>query len=367
MWTWRKWPKAVIVCDPPRCRKPASSPVQGLREPVIALDLWHETRLGGCGRRLRRFGRRRRSAVRAGLPRRRVATAEDFDGRFHYCRLVYRGAFNGNGGSWRTDYPNADINMSIRLSELTKIGVSKERRRVSRITCWSASGGDELFQCPLVIMSAPGSALIEEAEASRLREYLLKGGMLWTDDSWGSYQWQHWVCAAPQGAAGERVSDLRRAARSRRSSRRSSRSPKIPQIPNIGFFLRSGGGTSEQGADSATPVRARDCRSRRPAHGVDDAQHRHPGLMGARGRGPVLLLRLQSARLRLRHQRHPLRADALTGGLKASGYHDESYHSPVAGNLQVSGHPQNFVLISGNGTARPSSAKVPRSAISFAA
>jgi hypothetical protein len=26
---------------------------------------------------------------------------------------------------------------------------------------------------------------------------------------------------------------------------------RIPQIPNIGFWLRSGGGTSEQGADSA--------------------------------------------------------------------------------------------------------------------
>ena len=28
---------------------------------------------------------------------------------------------------------------------------------------------------------------------------------------------------------------------------------EIPQIPNIGFFLRSGGRTSEQGTDSATP------------------------------------------------------------------------------------------------------------------
>ena len=53
--------------------------------------------------------------------------------------------------------------------------------------------GDELFQCPLVIMSAPGSALIDDEEATRLREYLLKGGMLWTDDSWGSYQWSHWI------------------------------------------------------------------------------------------------------------------------------------------------------------------------------
>jgi hypothetical protein len=28
---------------------------------------------------------------------------------------------------------------------------------------------------------------------------------------------------------------------------------EIPQIPNIGHFLRSGGGTSEMGADSAVP------------------------------------------------------------------------------------------------------------------
>ena len=53
-----------------------------------------------------------------------VAKAEDFDGRFHYCRAVYRQARDGAGGSWRTDYPRADINMSIRLSELTRTSVS---------------------------------------------------------------------------------------------------------------------------------------------------------------------------------------------------------------------------------------------------
>ena len=68
-----------------------------------------------------------------------MATEEDFDGRFHYCRLVYQGAFNGNGGSWRTDYPNADINMSVRLSELTKIRRQQGVRRVAEAVCSSAS------------------------------------------------------------------------------------------------------------------------------------------------------------------------------------------------------------------------------------
>ena len=87
----------------------------------------------------------------------RVASEKDFDGRFHYCRLLYRPGMNGYGGSWRTDYPNADINLSVRLSELTKIPVSKNGAGSPNHLLVRPSG-DELFQCPLVIMSAPGSA-----------------------------------------------------------------------------------------------------------------------------------------------------------------------------------------------------------------
>jgi hypothetical protein len=180
-----------------------------------------------------------------------VATEKDFDGRFHYCRLVYRGATNGNGGSWRTDYPNADINMSIRLSELTKISVSKESGGSPNHLLVRVSG-DELFQCPLVIMSAPGSAYLEEDEATRLREYLLKGGVLWTDDSWGSYQWTRWVTELRKvlPASEYPIVDL---PLDHGLFKAQFEVTEIPQIPNIGFFLRSGGRTSEQGADSAVP------------------------------------------------------------------------------------------------------------------
>jgi len=37
---------------------------------------------------------------------------------------VYEPSPTGTGGSWRTDFPRADINMSIRLSELTRTNVS---------------------------------------------------------------------------------------------------------------------------------------------------------------------------------------------------------------------------------------------------
>ena len=55
----------------------------------------------------------------------RTATAQDFDGRFHFCRIVFRNSLEGDGGGWSVDYPRADINLSIRLSELTKTNVSK--------------------------------------------------------------------------------------------------------------------------------------------------------------------------------------------------------------------------------------------------
>ena len=52
-----------------------------------------------------------------------MARPDSFEGRFHYCRAMYRRNPTGDGGSWLTDYPLADIDLSIRLAELTKISV----------------------------------------------------------------------------------------------------------------------------------------------------------------------------------------------------------------------------------------------------
>ena len=94
----------------------------------------------------------------------RVATARDFDGRFHFCRLVYRGR-RGGGGSWQTDFPRADINLSIRLSELTKTKVSFAAGYPNHLLVRPTD--DVLFQCPFVLMSTPGSASFNDADAAR--------------------------------------------------------------------------------------------------------------------------------------------------------------------------------------------------------
>src|SRR4249920_324221 len=76
-----------------------------------------------------------------------LARDDSFDGKFHYCRAVYRLNPRGDGGSWLTDYPLADIDLSVRLSELTKVRVSfdatgQPNHLIVRLT------GEELYRCP---------------------------------------------------------------------------------------------------------------------------------------------------------------------------------------------------------------------------
>ena len=181
----------------------------------------------------------------------RIATAQDFDGRFHYCRIVYRQAPDGRDGSWRTDYPRADINFSIRFSELTKANVSFNAQHEPNHLLVNL-GGPELFGCPVVILSAPGAVSINDAEALNLRTYLLKGGFLWVDDFWGSYEWEHWVREIRHAFPADEypIFDV---PPEHPIFRTQFEVRDMPQIPNIGFYMRSGGRTSEQGADSAVP------------------------------------------------------------------------------------------------------------------
>jgi Domain of unknown function (DUF4159) len=179
----------------------------------------------------------------------RLATPQSFDGGFNFCRVMYRNGPFGAGGGWSADYPSADVNLSIRLAELTKIRVSQtDAGRPNHLVVRASD--DELFGCPFVLMAEVGSAYLNEQEATRLRAYLLKGGFLWVDDFWGSRAWEHWENelskVLPPGEFA--VVDL---PDDHPLLRTHFDVPRIPQIPSINFWLGSGGGTSERGPDSA--------------------------------------------------------------------------------------------------------------------
>ena len=74
--------------------------------------------------RRRGFGGGRGGGYRGGYYQVRRPDADLLTGDFTFCRLAYRQATDGDGGGWGVDYPRADQNLSIRLSELSKTRVN---------------------------------------------------------------------------------------------------------------------------------------------------------------------------------------------------------------------------------------------------
>jgi hypothetical protein len=180
----------------------------------------------------------------------RLARPADFDGSFQFCRVVFRADGRGDGGDWSVDFPRADINLSIRLAELTKTTVGRSpdgepNFLVIRLT------DETLFQCPFIMMTEVGSAFLDEDEAAQLRSYLNKGGFLWADDFWGDFAWLWWEEQIRKvfPRAEYPIVDLPHDHPVFRSQ--FDIKGGTPQIASIGVWARTGGGTSERGAESA--------------------------------------------------------------------------------------------------------------------
>ena len=182
----------------------------------------------------------------------RVPENPKYDGAFQFCRIAFRNASNGDGYGWYVDWPRADENLTFRLSELTTTIVSDKGPRNYNHSVMNLTDAMTLSRCPFTMLTEPGGAFFDAAEARGLREYLERGGFLWADDFWGEYAWEHWLGelrkALPSGEF--TVSDV------------PMDHPifhvlydvrEFPQIPGIGFWVRSGGRTSERGQDSAVP------------------------------------------------------------------------------------------------------------------
>jgi len=182
----------------------------------------------------------------------RYSTLADFDsGTFQFCRVVFRTVPGGDGGDWSVDWPRADENLSIRLSELTKSPVSKDSKGDPNPLMVQL--GDTLFfHCPFIMMTEVGNIYLDEEESKNLREYLQKGGFLWADDFWGEYAWQIWESqirkVLPSGPYPFVDLPL-----DHPIFHEMFTITKFPQIPSIGFWRGPGSSTSERGADSAVP------------------------------------------------------------------------------------------------------------------
>ncbi|HZJ34318.1 MAG TPA: DUF4159 domain-containing protein [Vicinamibacterales bacterium] len=181
----------------------------------------------------------------------RYAPAQMPDSSFVICRLAYTQVRREQSGiGWETDYPYAEINLSTRFSELTRTRISRDMNGTPNYYVVRASD-DQLFNCPIIVASDAGTIGFTDAQALRLRQYFMKGGVLWADDFWGTAAWENWEYQIGRVLPHDEfpIEDIPLDDPILKSQ---FELHEVPQITNIQFWRQWGGTTtSERGEDSA--------------------------------------------------------------------------------------------------------------------
>jgi hypothetical protein len=189
---------------------------------------------------------------RGGFGYRGIPANPQYDGAFMFCRVMFRNASNGDGAGWSVDWPRADENLSFRFSELTRTIVSRDALGNYNHVLLQLTDAELLGKCPFIMLTEPGGAYFDDAEAAGLRTYLQKGGFLWADDFWGDYAFDHWENEIRKALPSGEYPLIELPLEHPIFHTLYDVKEKV-QIPSINFWYGTGGGTSERGSLSAVP------------------------------------------------------------------------------------------------------------------
>jgi Domain of unknown function (DUF4159) len=87
------------------------------------------------------------------------------------------------GTSWTQDYPRADRHFAAALRRLTRVHARSVEQPVN------LDDGDDVYNWPWLAAGEMGDWLLTDAQAKKLRDYLLRGGFLMLDDFWGTEEY----------------------------------------------------------------------------------------------------------------------------------------------------------------------------------
>ena len=145
-------------------------------------------------------------------PYERVADRREAE--FHFIRLEYtdlpqfhrRFGYASRAGMgegwWVVDWPAADNHFTAGLQRLTRIDTGDPRH--FRLT------DEHLFDYPWIYATQTGWWNLSDLEIARLREFLLRGGYLVTDDFWGPdrTQWDVFSSTMSRVLPGQPIADI---------------------------------------------------------------------------------------------------------------------------------------------------------------
>lgn len=109
---------------------------------------------------------------------------------FRFARIMYNADGGRRGGKWRVDWPDAELNFSFRLQQLTALKVNPDPI-VLELT------DDRIFDYPFIYFVEPGGyngypgtgLNFSESEILNFRRYLQNGGFAMFDDFWGEAEY----------------------------------------------------------------------------------------------------------------------------------------------------------------------------------
>jgi hypothetical protein len=118
------------------------------------------------------------------LPTNANQPAEWIFARYHYDS----GGQFGFGGfrRWAADYPKSDRQFIEAVHRLTRVDTRSVEQVVDANT-------DDIYNWPWIFVEDAGAWSMSEAQATRLRQYLLRGGFIMLDDTHGDYEWNNLV------------------------------------------------------------------------------------------------------------------------------------------------------------------------------
>ena len=114
-------------------------------------------------------------------------------GEFQFVRLAYApnqycGRGYGRQQMWQTDWPDAEHHFVKGVDRLTRIAAAVQPRILTPMD-------KDIYDFPWIYAVEVGYWHLNDQEAERMREYLLRGGFLMVDDFHGSCEWSAFVAS----------------------------------------------------------------------------------------------------------------------------------------------------------------------------